>query len=244
MEDALRIAAAVAGALSYAHAHGIIHRDIKPENILLSGEQCLVADFGIARALDAAGTEKLTETGLALGTPHYMSPEQAAGDGQLDARSDLYSLGCVLYEMLAGEPPFTGPTAQAILARHAMDPVAPLRTVRRNIPEGVEQAVLRALEKVPADRFATVEQFSQCAHGGRAGAPHGPCAAVPSPDSRSDRRSCRDDRVRDRSLSAGVKVLRRPKELTPGWSPSCRSGWRVRPPPWGTCGKESSISSR
>jgi serine/threonine-protein kinase len=160
VDEALRIAREVLSALDYAHHHGVVHRDIKPENILLGIEQALVADFGIARALDAAGAEKLTETGLALGTPHYMSPEQAASDGGLDGRSDLYSLGCVLYEMLAGEPPFTGPTAQAIMARHAVDPVAPLRTVRNTVPVPVELAIERALAKVPADRFKTGAEFA------------------------------------------------------------------------------------
>jgi eukaryotic-like serine/threonine-protein kinase len=161
LDDALQITLAVADALSYAHQQGIIHRDVKPENLLLSGERCLVADFGIAKALDAAGGEKLTDTGLALGTPQYMSPEQASGDNHLDGRSDLYSLGCVLYEMLAGTPPFTGPTVQAILARHSIDPVPRLRTVRATVPEAVEHVITKALAKVPADRFPTVAQFSQ-----------------------------------------------------------------------------------
>ena len=160
VSEALRIAGQVAAALAHAHGQGIVHRDIKPENILLSGDQALVADFGIAKALDAASTEKLTETGLSLGTPAYMSPEQASG-GAVDARSDIYSLGCVLYEMLAGAPPFTGPTAQAILARHALDPVPPLRTVRATLPEAIDSAVGRALAKVPADRFATVGEFAE-----------------------------------------------------------------------------------
>ena len=142
-----------------------MHRDIKPENILLAGDQVLVADFGIAKALDAASGEKLTETGLSLGTPAYMSPEQASG-GAVDARSDIYALGCVTYEMLAGAPPFTGPTAQAVMARHAVDPVPPLRTVRTAIPEVVEQAVMLALQKVPADRFATADEFARALHGG------------------------------------------------------------------------------
>jgi tetratricopeptide (TPR) repeat protein len=130
-----------------------------------------VADFGIARAAEAAGGEKLTETGLALGTPAYMSPEQAAGDGQLDGRSDLYALGCMLYEMLAGQPPFTGRTAQAILARHAVDPVPSLRTVRSTIPALVEQAIAKALAKVPADRFATAGEFADALTGSPSGAP-------------------------------------------------------------------------
>jgi serine/threonine-protein kinase len=160
LEDALRITREIAVALAHAHAHGIIHRDIKPENILLTREgSVVVADFGIARAVSAAGGEKLTETGLALGTPAYMSPEQAAGDAPLDGRGDIYALGCVLYEMLAGQPPFSGPTAQAILARHAVDPVPSLRTVRSTVPAPVEQAITKALAKVPADRFATPGDF-------------------------------------------------------------------------------------
>jgi TolB-like protein len=160
VSEAVRITGQVAAALAHAHGQGIVHRDIKPENILLCGDQALLADFGIAKALDAASTEKLTETGLSLGTPAYMSPEQASG-GAVDARSDIYSLGCVLYEMLAGAPPFTGPTAQAILARHALDSVPPLRTVRATLPEAIDSAVGRALAKVPADRFASVGEFAE-----------------------------------------------------------------------------------
>ena len=161
LEDALAITGQVLTALGHAHAHGIVHRDIKPENILLSGEHAFVADFGLAHAVSAAGEERLTETGIALGTPAYMSPEQGGGDGHLDGRSDLYSSGCVLYEMLAGEPPFTGPSAQAILARHAIDPVPRLRTIRQTVPETIEQAITRALAKAPVDRFTTAEQFSR-----------------------------------------------------------------------------------
>lgn len=159
LEETLRIAQAVASALDYAHRQGVVHRDIKPENILLHQGEPLVADFGVARALDAAGEERLTETGLALGTPAYMSPEQAAS-GRLDGRSDIYALGCVTYEMLAGAPPFTGPTARSILARHAVDRVPPLHTVRETVPPAVEAAIERALAKVPADRFAMASEFS------------------------------------------------------------------------------------
>ncbi|MGH7580494.1 MAG: protein kinase domain-containing protein [Gemmatimonadales bacterium] len=158
--DAVQITREVADALAYAHGLGIVHRDIKPENILLSGGHALVADFGIARAITAAAGTRLTETGLTLGTPAYMSPEQAAGEARLDGRADEYSLACVLYEMLVGEPPFKGPSAQAVLARHSMDPVPRLRTVRETVPEGVEQVVRRALAKVPADRFPSVRQFA------------------------------------------------------------------------------------
>jgi membrane-associated phospholipid phosphatase len=149
----------VANALSYAHKRGIVHRDIKPENILISEGYPVVADFGIARALSEAGGNKLTQTGVAIGTPAYMSPEQVSEGAQVDGRSDLYSLGCVLYEMLAGQPPFTGATPQVIMARHALDPVPPLRTVRGTVPESVERAVAQTLAKVPADRFTSGEQL-------------------------------------------------------------------------------------
>jgi eukaryotic-like serine/threonine-protein kinase len=161
VDRAVRIATQVLGALGYAHAHGVIHRDIKPENILLEGDQAVVADFGVARAITAAGDDRLTETGLAIGTPAYMSPEQATATRDLDGRSDLYALGCVVYEMLAGQPPFVGATAQQLLARHAMDPVPPLRTVRATVPGAVEQSVTRALAKLPADRFAAAGDFAE-----------------------------------------------------------------------------------
>jgi TolB-like protein/tRNA A-37 threonylcarbamoyl transferase component Bud32 len=166
VDETVRILRAVAGALDAAHRAGVVHRDIKPENILLAADpgggpaHPLVADFGIARALTSAGGERLTETGLALGTPTYMSPEQAAASDRLDGRSDIYALGCVAYEMLAGAPPFTGPTPQAILARHAVDPLPPLRTVRAVVPESVALTIERALAKVPADRFATAAEFA------------------------------------------------------------------------------------
>ena len=158
--DAVRIAREVADALMYAHARGIVHRDIKPGNILLAGDHAIVADFGIARAMSAVGVEAISSTGLAIGTPAYMSPEQCSGDSQtLDGRSDIYSLGCVLYEMLAGTPPFSAATAQSMAARHHLDPVPSLRTVRAAVPEHIEAAVSRALAKVPADRFPTAAAF-------------------------------------------------------------------------------------
>ncbi len=159
IDEAVGIATEVATALEAAHARGFIHRDIKPDNIMLSGGHALLADFGIARAIDQAGTEKLTETGLAVGTPSYMSPEQWTGD-IVDGRSDLYSLGCVTFEMLVGEPPFTGPSAQVILARHSMQDVPSLRLARPTIALGVENAVRRAMAKVPADRFSSAAQFA------------------------------------------------------------------------------------
>jgi TolB-like protein/tRNA A-37 threonylcarbamoyl transferase component Bud32 len=157
-EDALRIACEVARALEHAHRMGILHRDIKPENILLKDGHAILADFGIARAVDEASSERLTATGITIGTPWYMSPEQAAAE-RVDARSDLYSLACVLYEMLAGEPPFTGSTTQAILAKRLSGPLPRIRTVRESVPVQVERALLRALDRVPADRFASVERF-------------------------------------------------------------------------------------
>ena len=161
VEEAVRIGREVASALSYAHSHDVVHRDIKPENILLSGGEAVVADFGIARAIVAAGTEKLTDTGLAVGTPGYMSPEQATAEAHIDGRADTYALGCVLYEMLAGHPPFLGTTAQEVLARHTLDPVPPLRTIRRAVPPAVEHAVFKALAKSPADRFPSAAAFSE-----------------------------------------------------------------------------------
>jgi serine/threonine-protein kinase len=158
--DAVRIASEVAGALDYAHRHNVIHRDIKPENILLHDGQALVADFGIALAAATTGGARMTETGMSLGTPTYMSPEQAMGERSLDARTDIYALGCVLYEMLTGEPPFTGPTAQAIVARVMTDTPRPMRVQRQTIPPHVEAATKRALEKLPADRFASAADFS------------------------------------------------------------------------------------
>ncbi|HEX3275713.1 MAG TPA: protein kinase, partial [Gemmatimonadales bacterium] len=158
--DAVRLATEVAGALDYAHRHGVIHRDIKPENILLHDGSALVADFGIALAASKAGGTRITETGMSIGTPHYMSPEQAMGEREITARSDIYALGAVTYEMLLGEPPFSGPTAQAIVAKVLTEEPAPLVPRRRSIPLEVEAAVLTALEKLPADRFGSAQEFA------------------------------------------------------------------------------------
>jgi serine/threonine-protein kinase len=159
LEDALRITRQVADALDYAHSRDVVHRDIKPENILFQAGHAVVSDFGIARAIKVAGEGRVTGTGITVGTLGYMSPEQARGIDELDGRSDLYSLGCVLYEMLAGDPPFTGWSAQAILARQVLEPLPRLRTVRDTVPDWLEQAVTRALAKAPADRFATAAEF-------------------------------------------------------------------------------------
>ncbi len=162
-EEALRITSAVAGALAYAHEHGVVHRDIKPDNILLSGEQVLVADFGVARAVSEVA-EKLTATGMIVGTPTYMSPEQASGDKAIDGRSDTFALGCVLYEMLSGKPPFQGPTPQMTLMLRFMGPPRPLRPMVQ-IPEHVEAAIVRALAKDPAERYATAAEFAEALAG-------------------------------------------------------------------------------
>jgi eukaryotic-like serine/threonine-protein kinase len=163
VDDALRIASEAARALDYAHQHGVVHRDIKPENIMLTSDgSTLVADFGIARAL--GGDDGLTQTGFALGTPAYMSPEQAAGDKTLDARTDVYSLASVLYEMLAGEAPYTGPTAQAIMAKRLSQPAPSVRAMRPTVPPAVDEAIRKALAPVAADRFATAAQFAQALH--------------------------------------------------------------------------------
>jgi Tol biopolymer transport system component len=168
--DAVRIATEVADALEYAHRHGVIHRDIKPENILLRDGHALVSDFGIALAVAEAGGQRMTQTGTSLGTPQYMAPEQAMGDQRVDGRVDVYALGVVTYEMLVGEPPFTGPTAQAIVAKVMTEEPRGLILQRRMVPEPVEQAVLTALQKLPADRFAAPAEFARALAGDGAAA--------------------------------------------------------------------------
>jgi tetratricopeptide (TPR) repeat protein len=182
IEDAVTIAGEVASALSYAHNNDVVHRDIKPENILLSGGEAVVADFGIAGAIDAAGGGKLTQTGIVLGTVAYMSPEQASGERTLDGRSDVYSLGCVLYEMLVGEPPFTGATNQAILAKRFTDPIPSARRLRGTVPQPVDRAIAKALARAPADRFASSQHFADALRGAVAAVPDAEHAA-PTPES-------------------------------------------------------------
>jgi tRNA A-37 threonylcarbamoyl transferase component Bud32 len=180
IEEAVRITTEVASALDYAHRHGVVHRDIKPENILLHDGSALVADFGIALAVSNAGGVRLTQTGLSLGTPQYMSPEQATGDRNIDGRTDVYSLGCVLYEMLIGEPPFTGPSSQAIVARVLTERALPMRARRDTIPPHVEDAVLKAVQRLPADRFATPQEFVEALRGARAVSAAAPAFAASS----------------------------------------------------------------
>src|SRR6266513_1795174 len=180
--EAVRITQQVAGALDYAHRQGVVHRDVKPENILLHEGEAVVADFGIALALEAAGGgARLTATGISIGTPEYMSPEQAEGSRELDARSDVYALGAVLYEMLAGEPPHTGPTAQAIIAKLLSETPTRLQVVRGDVPPAVAAAVAMALAKVPADRFASAGAFG-------AALSAAPATAGPERPSRASRR--------------------------------------------------------
>ena len=183
LDDALRIARDVAAALDYAHREGVIHRDVKPANILLCGGSAIVADFGIARAVITAGGEQLTGSGVGLGTPEYMSPEQSSQASSVDNRTDIYALGCVFYEMLAGEPPFTGATVQVVTARHAKAPPPLLRTIRPSLPAGIDDAVHRALAKTPEGRFPTAGDFVAALTAASAGG-----EAAPDLAKRSERR--------------------------------------------------------
>ena len=199
IDEALLIAREVADALSYAHARGVIHRDIKPENIMLEGGHAVVADFGIARALSEAGGERITQTGMSVGTPPYMSPEQASGNDDLDGRSDLYSLACVLYEMLGGQPPFMGPSAAAIVRQHLVATAPPITNLRPAVPAAVADALQRALNKSPADRFNPVAQFATALGAGATSA--SPAPAVPAVASPAPRRATRS------AMVLGIAVL-------------------------------------
>ena len=163
IEDALEITRELAEALDYAHETGVVHRDIKPENILLSRGHALVADFGIAKAVSSAAGSALTSTGISVGTPLYMSPEQAAVDPNIDGRADTYSLGCVFFEMVTGRPPFSGQTAREVLVKHAIEPVPSLRAAALGAPEALDAAVRRALRKSPGERYPSVREFAQAA---------------------------------------------------------------------------------
>jgi Tol biopolymer transport system component len=226
VDEALRMATAIAGALDYAHRHGVIHRDLKPENILLVEGQPLVADFGIALAVSKAGDGRITQTGLSLGTPQYMSPEQATGDRVIDARADIYSLGAVLYEMLTGEPPHTGSTSQAIIARMMTERPRTIRTTRATVPVYVEAAVMRALEKLPADRWSSAKEFAEALNGSRSVMVTQ--ADVAGPGDAGDGRSTLERSLRrTRAVAAGAvavaavalvaSALREPAAADPVW---------------------------
>jgi serine/threonine-protein kinase len=159
LDDALRITHEIADGLSHAHSQGVVHRDVKPENIMFEGGHAVITDFGIARALSVAGGDRLTETGVAIGTPAYMSPEQASGEQQIDGRTDIYALGCVLYEMLSGETPYTAPTPHALIAKKLSEPIPRISVVREAVPPAIEAALMKALAKTPADRFQTAEEL-------------------------------------------------------------------------------------
>ncbi len=166
VEEAVRITAEVADALDFAHAQGVIHRDIKPENVLLTSRHALITDFGIARAITLGGGERLTETGMAVGTPAYMSPEQARGEAELDGRSDIYSLACVTYEMLAGEAPLAGRSPQITMARRQSESPTSLSLLRETVPETLDLAVLKALARLPADRYTEANQYAEAVQAG------------------------------------------------------------------------------
>ncbi len=240
--DAIRIAEEVAAALDYAHRHGVVHRDIKPENILLHDGSALVADFGIALAASKAGGARMTETGMSLGTPHYMSPEQAMGEREITARSDVYALGCVLYEMLTGEPPFTGATAQAVVARVVTEAPRPLHAQRHTIPAHVEAAVLTALEKLPADRFASAADFAAALRN-KSYATTAVVPAAETPTAKPVRR--RDRRLAVALAVAGVAAAAAlwgwlrpaPREPLTQFSLALRKSEQLLPPPTGGGGR-------
>ncbi len=204
--ETLRIALAVASALAYANEQGVVHRDIKPDNILLSGDGVLVADFGVARAVSEMQS-KLTATGMIVGTPTYMSPEQAAGELNLDGRSDIFALACVMYEMLAGEPPFKGPTPQMTLMLRLMQPARPLRPMV-TVTEEVESAILRALAKDPADRWPTAAHFADALAGKHTAPPSPPPPSSPTPQPASADEQAAPTRFNS-LVAAALRVFRR-----------------------------------
>ncbi|MGD2120953.1 MAG: protein kinase [Gemmatimonadota bacterium] len=216
VSDAVRITDQVASALGYAHERGLVHRDIKPENILLAGDQAIVADFGIARAVEAAGGERLTGTGIAVGTPAYMSPEQAAGDKDIDGRSDVYALGCVVYEMVSGRTPFEAPTPQALLVKHVVDTAPSLHTLDPSIPLFAERAVSRALAKEPARRFKTAGDFAATLISQTVVAPEGRSIVVlpfrnlsPDPDQAYFSDGLTEELISDLSKVRALRVISR-----------------------------------
>ncbi|HEV8498079.1 MAG TPA: protein kinase [Gemmatimonadaceae bacterium] len=225
VDEAVRLAVSVAGALDYAHRQGVIHRDLKPENILLREGQALVADFGIALAVSNAGGNRITQTGLSLGTPQYMSPEQATGDRQIDGRTDVYSLAAVLYEMLSGDPPHLGGTAQAVISRVLTERPRSIRASRPSVPANVDASVLRALEKLPADRFATAHEFADALLGRGFAAPPDVVlpASVENAGPRADRTGLRARKAlpwvlavvfAGTTLASWVRISRQPPPAT------------------------------
>ncbi len=247
VDDALRLSREVASALDYAHRQGVVHRDIKPENILLQDGAALVADFGIALAVHQAGGSRMTQTGMSLGTPAYMSPEQAMGEREIGTRSDVYALGAMTYEMLAGEPPFTGPNSQAIVAKVLTEQAPPLRTKRPTVSAAIEAAILTALQKLPADRWGSAKEFSD-ALGAPGPQPSQPVPTVPlratgGPGAGSPaRRSCGRAGQWPHSPppSPGGRcsgpARRSPRRGSPSWSPAW-AGAAPAPPSatWRSC---------
>ena len=218
IDDAVGIARDVLAALAHAHSQGIVHRDIKPEYVLLDGNEAVVADFGIARALHEAGSERLTETGLSLGTPSYMSPEQVTGDGTLDGRSDLYAVACVLYEMLTGEPPYRGPTAQAVLVKKLVGAPPSARVVNPAVPAALDACITRGLAVSPDERFAGAQEFARALESGRStGLSTIPLPKVPAASSRG--------RLRHAAVAGAVVLLGVVGLLLPR-----RKATRVAPP--------------
>ncbi|HET7039474.1 MAG TPA: serine/threonine-protein kinase, partial [Gemmatimonadales bacterium] len=204
--DAVQITREVAEALAHAHSFGLVHRDIKPDNVMMSNGHAVVADFGIARAMTEAGADKLTQTGMAVGTPAYMSPEQAAGDSEVDGRADIYSLGCVFYELLVGQVPFTGPNAMAIMARHVMDTVTAPSIMRPTIPPEIEDIVFKALEKLPADRYRTAQEMVDALKAIERGEVSAPVARVSQMGMRQSQMGMRGSRVDMRTSRMGLRA--------------------------------------